>query len=113
MTRLFAGTPFDRPPRCEQCEELEEDCTCPPPPIQYLDPAKQTARISKEKRKRGKIVTTIQGLVPAESNLPDLLKTLKNRCGAGGTIKEDVIEIQGDHLDQVRSILSEIGYKTK
>ncbi|QDV70461.1 translation initiation factor Sui1 [Rosistilla carotiformis] len=66
-----------------------------------------------EKRKRGKVVTLVKGL-PAEGNdLPALLTQLKSRCGAGGTIKDDQLELQGDHLETVRRVLAEIGYRIK
>jgi translation initiation factor 1 len=111
--RLFEGTPFDRPLRCEVCGELEAECTCPPPEVLRLAPEKQTARLSVEKRKKGKVVTVVQGL-PAEGNdLPSLLAALKNLCGAGGTLKDDVLEIQGQHLDRVRGHLTQLGFKTK
>ena len=111
--RLFAGTEFDIPPRCERCGELEEECQCPPEPPPLLDPAKQTARIRVEKRKRGKVVTVIQGLPRVGNDLPSLLAQLKSKCGAGGAIKEDVLEIQGQHVDRVAECLAEIGYRTK
>jgi translation initiation factor 1 len=111
--RLFEGTEFDRPPRCEKCEELEENCTCPPEPLPMLDPSKQTARISKEKRKKGKMVTVIRGLPVEGNDLQGLLTQLKNSCGAGGTLKEDELEIQGDQLKRVRETLQKIGYKVK
>lgn len=108
--RLFEGTPFDRPPKCDRCGLLEKDCTCPPP---LIPPDKQTARLAVEKRKKGKMVTVIRGL-PAEGNdLPDLLAKLKNACGAGGTIKEEELEIQGSHLPRVRELLTQIGYRVR
>jgi len=111
--RLFEGTPFDRPPRCEQCDQLEEECTCPPEPPLRIPPAEQTARLSIEKRKKGKRVTVVRGL-PAEGNdLPELLKQLKDRCGAGGALKDDELEIQGEQLDRVREALKQIGFKVK
>lgn len=111
--RLFAGTPFDRPPRCEHCGELEEACRCPPPQQQRLPPEKQTARIAVEKRKNGKRVTVVRGL-PAEGNdLPALLTDLKSHCGAGGTLKAEELEIQGEQLERVRQKLLQIGYKVK
>ncbi len=111
--RLFEGTEFDRPPRCERCGELEEDCQCPPEPEPLIPPEKQTARLAVEKRKKGKVVTVIRGL-PAEGNdLPRLLTRLKSGCGAGGTIAEDSIEIQGKHLDRIRETLQQIGYRVK
>ena len=116
MTRLFAGTPFDRPPRCEHCQELETDCQCPPlvlPERERIPPQKQTAKLSVEKRKRGKMVTVIRGLDPDDNDLPELLTQLKTKCGAGGTIQEDAVEIQGKHIDRLRTELQAIGYKVK
>jgi translation initiation factor 1 len=108
--RLFEGTPFDRPPRCDRCGELETDCRCPPP---LLPPSSQTAKLSIEKRKKGKVVTVIRGL-PAEGNdLPALLTRLKSQCGAGGALDGDALEIQGDQLDRIRALLTGLGYRTK
>lgn len=111
--RLFHGTPFDRPPRCERCGELEEACTCPPPAPVRSPPEKQTACVAVEKRKKGKSVTVVRGLSPEESDLPALLTRLKNVCGAGGTLKDDALELQGDQADRVRQALAEIGYRVR
>lgn len=111
--RLFEGTPFDRPPRCEKCDQLEEECICPPEPPFRIPPEQQTARLSIEKRKKGKRVTVIRGL-PAEGNdLPELLKQIKDRCGAGGALKDEDLEIQGEQLDRVRETLQQLGFKVK
>jgi len=111
--RLFEGTPWDRPPRCERCEELEENCQCPPPEPVRLAPEKQTARLSIEKRKKGKVVTVVQGLTVQDNDLAGLLTQLKSTCGAGGTLRDDVLEIQGKHLDSIRDALKKIGYRVK
>lgn len=111
--RLFEGTEFDRPPRCEVCGALEEKCTCPPPEREWLAPEKQTARVAVEKRKKGKRMTVVRGLSPDESDLPALLTLLKSQCGAGGTLKDDEIEIQGDQRDRVCDALREIGYRVR
>ncbi len=108
--RLFEGTPFDRPPRCERCGELEANCRCPP---ERTPPGKQTARLSIEKRKKGKYVTVIRGLAAEDNDLPALLTQLKTTCGAGGTISDDGLEIQGEQRDRVRELLSRIGYRVK
>ncbi len=111
--RLFEGTEFDRPITCERCGELEEVCECPPEPAPRIAPATQTARLAVEKRKKGKTVTVVRGL-PAEGNdLSELLKKLKSACGAGGTVKDDELEIQGNNLDRVRDELKKMGYRTK
>lgn len=116
MTRLFAGTQFDRPPRCEVCEQLEEDCTCPPPaepePVR-IPPEQQTTVIRVEKRRKGKAVTVIRGLSPEGNDLSELLTHLKTRCGAGGTLQDDALEIQGRRTDQVAVLLRQLGYKVK
>jgi len=111
--RLFEGTKWDRPPRCERCGELEEDCTCPPPPKVLTPPEKQTVRLAVEKRKKGKVVTVVCGLPADENDLPALLSQLKAACGAGGTVKDDLLEIQGDHLKRVLGLLAEIGYRVR
>ena len=72
--RLFEGTPFDRPPRCERCGELEEQCTCPPPEPMRLPPGEQTARIAVEKRKRGKRVTVVSTLTTSTPMISDDLR---------------------------------------
>ena len=111
--RLFEGTQFDRPPRCEKCDALEEECTCPPEPEPRTPPEKQTAKLSKQKRKKGKVVTVIAGLLYEGDALQELLTKLKNACGAGGTIKDGNLEIQGEHIDRVRDELSKLGYRVK
>jgi len=92
---------------------LEEDCTCPPPPKELTPPEKQTARLAVEKRKKGKVVTVVRGLPADENDLPELLGRLKAACGAGGTIKDDLLEIQGKHLERVRALLGRIGYRVR
>ncbi|HET6325440.1 MAG TPA: translation initiation factor [Planctomycetaceae bacterium] len=110
MTRLFAGTPFDRPPKCEACGELVQACVCPPPEPERVPPQRQRVKIAIEKRKRGKVVTALRGL-SAEGGTADLLSRLKSVCGAGGTFKDGILEIQGDHGDRVRATLSQLGYR--
>ena len=110
--RLFEGTQFDIPPTCDRCGQLEEVCQCPPPPPETVPPEKQTLRIAVEKRKKGKLVTVIRGL--AESNdHSELLTQLKNYCGAGGTIKDSTIEIQGDHIKRATQKLQKLNYRIK
>ena len=111
--RLFEGTEWDRPPRCERCGELESDCQCPPPSPERVAPGKQTARLSMERRRKGKMVTVIRGLPAKDNDLPQLCTQLKNTCGAGGTVDGDEIEIQGEQLDRVREALLRLGYKVK
>jgi translation initiation factor 1 len=109
--RLFEGTPFDIPPRCECCGELETDCRCSPAQKTRIAPEKQTARVVIEKRKKGKVVTVVHGLTATANDLPGLLAHMKSSCGAGGTTEGDTVEIQGDHVTRVRELLARIGYR--
>ena len=58
-------------------------------------------------------MTAIHGLPEIGNDLPELLTKLKNACGAGGTIKDDVIEIQGKHVERVANFLTQVGYRVK
>lgn len=111
--RLFAGTPFDRPPQCDRCGQLESDCRCQPQAALRTPPGKQTARIRTEKRKKGKLVTVVRGLLDEGDHLAELLTSLKNHCGAGGTLEEGVLEIQGDQVGRVAAQLDSLGYRVK
>jgi len=113
--RLFAGTPWDRPPMCDRCGKVESECACPPSVVEpvRIAPETQEARLKVEKRPRGKVVTTVGGLDPAGNDLAGLAAKLKARCGSGGTVKDGVIEIQGDHLAAAEAALRAIGYKTR
>ena len=113
--RLLEGTSWDRPPRCERCDRLETECTCPPlaPPSTLIPPKQQTARLSTEKRKKGKLVTVVRGLSATGNDLSALLSKLKTTIGAGGTMEGEELEIQGEHLVRVRQVLEQLGYKVK
>ncbi len=72
------------------------------------------ARVRREKQGRGgKVVTTISGVLLPDSGLKELASDLKRCCGAGGSVKNGVIEIQGDHAESVISELEKRGYKAR
>ena len=74
----------------------------------------QTARIARDRKRRaGKTVTVISGLRHDPATLERLLKTLKQQCGAGGTVKDGELEIQGDHRERVAAALQALGYGVK
>ena len=90
MSGLFAGTPLERPVSCEQCHETLDDCVCPRDGAgRVLMPSKQSATVWCEKRRKGKVVTSVCGLDPVASDLSALLHELKTKCGAGGTTTEE------------------------
>jgi len=69
-------------------------------------------RVSREKGgRRGKIVTLVRGLPQRETEA--VAGDLKRLCGAGGSIKEGVVEIQGDHRDKIAAHLRATGYDVK
>ena len=84
-----------------------------PAPV-YPSAREQTARIARDRKRRaGKTVTVISGLRHDPATLEALLKTLKQQCGAGGTLKDGELEIQGEHRERVAAALAAMGYKTK
>jgi translation initiation factor 1 len=113
MSRLFAGTEFDRPVTCEVCEKTLDACTCPRDATGTVcPPADQPARVRREKR-RGKFVTVVAGLDPSATDLPALLKSFKKKCASGGTVTDDGLELQGDHRDSIVDALKSMGYPAK
>ncbi len=71
-------------------------------------------RVGRETAGRGgKGVTVITGLPLAGAALADLARTLKKRCGSGGTVRDGTIEIQGDHRDLLVAELNRLGYPAK
>ena len=63
--------------------------------------------------RKGKGVTTIAGLEMSDADLKKLAKTLKQLCGTGGSVKNGIIEIQGDHRGKIREALESQGHTVK
>jgi translation initiation factor 1 len=83
-------------------------------PGQDLPPNQQNVRVqASRKGRKGKTVTVISGFQTTPETLTALLKQLKAQCGAGGTLKDNEIEIQGDHAQKLVQLLCAIGYKAK
>ncbi len=79
-----------------------------------LPPNQQDLRIQATRSgRKGKTVTIITGLQHNPETLTKLLKKLKSQCSSGGTVKENTLEIQGDHKQKLLEVLTKLGYKAK
>jgi translation initiation factor 1 len=79
-----------------------------------LPPNQQTVYLHRQTKGRGgKTVTLVKNLQLSPKDLKALAKTLKNACGSGGTIKDGVIEIQGENRSRIAETLKNAGYNVK
>lgn len=79
-----------------------------------LAAGKQTLKVSIDRKKRkGKSVTLVEGFVGTTDDLNEIAKTLKTKCGVGGTAKDGEIIVQGEFKQKVADILGTLGYKVK
>lgn len=97
---------------CPACEKPVTGCVCDRP---NAAPAGDgIVRIGREtKGRKGKGVTIISGVPLDAAKLSVLAKELKKRCGSGGTVKQGIIEIQGDHRDMLFDDLQQRGWRVK
>jgi translation initiation factor 1 len=96
---------------CPGCGNPVKQCNCPKQKSPIGD---GNVRVSREtKGRKGKGVTLIKGLAMDANTLASMSKKLKVMCGSGGTVKEGVIEIQGDHIERILDYLQKQGMKVK
>ena len=82
--------------------------------VKSLPPQEQTVYLHRDSKGRaGKAVTLVKKLVLSEGDLKDLATKLKQICGSGGTVKDGIIEIQGEHRERIAEALKKMGYKVK
>ena len=98
---------------CPECRQALAQCTCKA--LAKAAPAGDGAvRVSRETKGRGgKSVTVVKGLALDPLALAVLGKQLRTACGSGGTVKDGVIEVQGDHCDLVMAALKKHGHSPK
>lgn len=96
---------------CPRCRHPQERCTCSREQRPLGD---GVVRVSREtKGRKGKGVTLISGIPLAEKELKAYTKELKVKCGTGGTLKDGIVEIQGDQRDILLPLLMQKGWVVK
>ena len=97
---------------CPACRQPVAQCRCKQ--TTAVPAGDGVVRVSRETKGRGgKAVTLVKGLVLDAAALAALGKQLKAACGSGGTVKDGVIEVQGDHVDRVVADLQAAGHRVK
>jgi len=101
----------------EQGDLRKKELTPGPSPKgrgESVPPQQQTIYLHRESAGRGgKAVTLVKNLALSAEDMKLLAKKLKQECGTGGTIKDGMIEIQGEHREKIAGLLSKLGYKVK
>ena len=98
---------------CPDCRRPLVQCVCAR--ARAARPASGgIVRVSRETKGRGgKAVTLVKGLPPEAAALAALARELKTACGSGGTVKDGVIEVQGDHCERLIELLQAQGHNVK
>jgi translation initiation factor 1 len=99
---------------CPDCGRPVDQCECSRLKKEVVPQTDGMVRVQYETHdRRGKRVTVIRGLPLSRSNLEQLARKFKQRFGTGGSVQEFMIEIQGDHCDEIRQELQKQGYTVK
>jgi len=97
---------------CPGCNRPKGECACARKTS--APPADGVVRVSRQtKGRKGKAVTLVTGVPLDEAGLKALATRLKQQCGCGGTVKDGVIEIQGDHAELLLVELRKLGWTVK
>jgi len=101
---------------CPSCQKPVSECTCKKEKSKFPTNIKYDGiiRVQREvKGRKGKTVTTVSAFQLADDELKNLAAQLKRHCGTGGSVKDGVIIIQGDHRDTLVTELINRGFKAK
>ena len=97
---------------CPGCRQPVAQCVCSQ--AKPIAPSDGIVRVSRETKGRGgKSVSVVKGLALEPAALASLGKQLKSACGSGGTVKDGVIEVQGDHVALLLDVLRKRGWTVK
>lgn len=117
--RIVYDSDLGRIDHCPRCGRRGDRCRCDAPArpanrVPQRPPNDGVVRIMRDRRHRGgKTVTVIIGLPGHPAALAALAADLKRLCGSGGTVRDGVVEIQGDHRERIAALLSERGHRVK
>jgi len=89
---------------CPKCGLPEQACVC-----EQIVKSSQRIKVSTDKKRYGKIVTVVSGFENG-IDVKKIAKTLKNELACGGTSKDNIIELQGDHTKKIKEILVRLGF---
>ncbi len=90
---------------CPKCGLPKEACVC-----EVIAKEKQKIKVGTDKKRYGKIVTMIKGIDPKSVDIRSLAKELKGELACGGTVKDNEIELQGEHVKKVKEKLVSLGF---
>jgi translation initiation factor 1 len=121
VERVVYDSALGRQNLCPRCGKRLDRCDCakqrPAPAVggpAASFPRDGVLRILRDRKNRGgKVVTVVAGVPGAPDAVTRLAADLKRLCGTGGTVKGDVVEIQGDHRERIAALLRERGYPVK
>lgn len=89
---------------CPKCGLPKQACVC-----EQIGKSSQRIKVSTEKKRYGKLVTVVTGF-DKDVDVKKIAKSLKNELACGGTYKNDLIELQGDHKRRIKELLVKLGF---
>jgi translation initiation factor 1 len=89
---------------CPKCGLPEQACVC-----EKIIKSSQRIKVTTDRKRYGKIVTVVTGFENS-IDIKKIAKSLKNELACGGTYKDNVIELQGDHTKKIKSLLVNLGF---